>query len=64
MQRKRHVRYLLVLGFVFLVCPGARRFVAQEANHQLPEHIPPKRSSQIIDGFGINSDLPRDPYLP
>ena len=26
--------------------------------------IPPKRSSQIQDGFGINSDLPRDPYLP
>jgi hypothetical protein len=26
--------------------------------------VPPKRSSQIQDGFGINSDLPRDPYLP
>ena len=26
--------------------------------------VPPKRSSQIEDGFGINSDLPRDPYLP
>ena len=64
MQRKRHVRYLLVLGLVFLVYPGARRLVAQAARHQLPEHIPPKRSSQIIDGFGINSDLPRDPYLP
>ena len=24
----------------------------------------PKRSSQIHDGFGINSDMPRDPYLP
>ncbi|HZT69669.1 MAG TPA: fibronectin type III domain-containing protein [Terriglobia bacterium] len=30
----------------------------------IPRHIPPKRSSQIHDGFGINSDLPRDPYLP
>jgi hypothetical protein len=30
----------------------------------LPDHVPPKRSSQIEDGFGINSDLPRDPYLP
>ena len=30
----------------------------------LPSHVPPKRSSQIRDGFGINSDLPRDPYLP
>ncbi|HUO28683.1 MAG TPA: hypothetical protein VMU80_05685 [Bryobacteraceae bacterium] len=27
-------------------------------------HVPPKRSSQIQDGFGINADLPRDPYLP
>jgi hypothetical protein len=28
------------------------------------QHVPPKRSSQIQDGFGINSDMPRDPYLP
>jgi hypothetical protein len=31
---------------------------------KLPEKVPPKRTSQIQDGFGINSDLPRDPYLP
>ena len=30
----------------------------------LPDHVPPKRSSQIENGFGINSNLPRDPYLP
>ena len=36
---------------------------AQE-RRELPERVPPKRSSQIQDGFGINSDLPRDPYLP
>jgi hypothetical protein len=30
----------------------------------LPERVPPKRSSQIQDGFGLNSDLPREPYLP
>ena len=30
----------------------------------IPSHVPPKRSSQIKEGFGINSDLPRDPYLP
>ncbi len=29
-----------------------------------PTRVPPKRSSQTVDGFGINSDLPRDPYLP
>jgi hypothetical protein len=26
--------------------------------------VPPKRSSQIQAGFGINSNLPREPYLP
>src|SRR2546426_12061270 len=28
---------------------------------RLPDRVPPKRSSQIESGFGINSDLPRDP---
>ena len=32
-------------------------------SRKLPDHVPPKRSSQIQDGFGINSDLPREPYL-
>ncbi len=31
---------------------------------ETPSHVPPKRSSQIQNGFGINSDLPREPYLP
>lgn len=35
-----------------------------QSSPKLPDHIPPKRTSQIQDGFGINSDLPRDPYLP
>ena len=30
----------------------------------VPTRVPPKRSSQIHNGFGINSDLPREPYLP
>ncbi|PYT31125.1 MAG: hypothetical protein DMG57_05830 [Acidobacteria bacterium] len=29
-----------------------------------PSRVPPKRSSQVHNGFGINSDLPRVPYLP
>jgi hypothetical protein len=37
---------------------------ASQKTHHLPDHVPPKRSSQIEDGFGINSDMPRDPYLP
>jgi hypothetical protein len=47
---------------------GALLFLAQpqtaKAQRHVPDHVPPKRSSQIQDGFGINSDLPRDPYLP
>ena len=35
-----------------------------QVTRTLPEKVPPKRTSQIQDGFGINSDLPRDPYLP
>ncbi len=31
---------------------------------QLPDRVPPKRSSQIENGFGINSDFPREPFLP
>lgn len=37
---------------------------ANEGKRNVPLRVPPKRSSQIHDGFGINSDLPRDPYLP
>jgi hypothetical protein len=34
------------------------------AESNTPEQIPPKRSPQITDGFGINTPLPREPYLP
>ncbi len=51
--------YLVLMSFSFLLVPAA----AQESR-RVPDHVPPKRSSQIHDGFGINSDLPRDPYLP
>ncbi len=35
-----------------------------QTSRKLPAKVPPKRTSQIQDGFGINSDLPREPYLP
>ena len=50
----------ILLAFVVLM---PLRSGAQNSR-PLPDHVPPKRSSQIHDGFGINSDLPRDPYLP
>jgi hypothetical protein len=49
------------LVFCSLFFP-ARSFA--QGSKRLPDHVPPKRSSQIREGFGINSDLPRDPYLP
>ena len=45
----------------FLVLPVS---ISAQTSRSLPDHVPPKRSSQIHDGFGINTDLPRDPYLP
>ena len=55
-------------GFVVLVmaiCISAPEWLrAEDVKKQLTDHVPPKRSSQIHDGFGINSDLPREPYLP
>jgi hypothetical protein len=47
------------------VCLALPGFIsAGEGQRRVPDHIPAKRSSQIRDGFGINSDLPRNPYLP
>src|ERR1700757_4379394 len=46
-----------ILGLCWLI-------PAPTSAQKFPEKVPPKRSSQIQDGFGINSDLPRDPYLP
>ena len=55
-------RVAVFISLVFLLlAPESSR---AQATHQVPDHVPPKRSSQIRNGFGINSDLPRDPYLP
>lgn len=51
-----HLTWGIFIGGVLL------SFAAE--NKKLPDHIPPKRSSQIRDGSGINSDLPRQPSLP
>jgi hypothetical protein len=51
-------RYLSVVLFLLGMCAFSQE------QRRVPDHVPPKRSSQIKDGFGINSDLPRDPYLP
>ena len=51
---------VLVLAACFLL-PWPQLLSAEK---DLPDHLIPRRSSQIHDGFGINSDLPRAPYLP
>ena len=63
-MRKNCVCHLRVLGFAILLCAAAPNVLAQATRRQVPDRVPPKRSSQITDGFGINSDMPRDPYLP
>ncbi len=30
----------------------------------VPRQVPPRRSTQLAEGFGMNVDLPRDPRLP
>ena len=59
-----------VVTTVFSCCHSSllRLLLLQDAvgadSTQASRKVPPKRTSQIQDGFGINSDLPRDPYLP
>jgi hypothetical protein len=48
-----------VLGAFFSLA-----LLARAQDQSVPTQIPPKRSSQIHDGFGQNVNLPRYPYLP
>jgi len=50
----------LVLACSLLASPN----VLAGTNKALSDRLIPKRSSQIYDGFGINSDLPRNPFIP
>ena len=58
---QRHLSAVLILIAAILLLPESS---TAQVTHKLPEKVPPKRTSQIQDGFGINSDMPRDPYLP
>ncbi len=53
-----------LITLAWLLAISQPLLVASDARSKLPGHVPPRRSSQIQDGFGINSDLPRDPSLP
>lgn len=59
MVSKVSILFLLVLAIIAPLHGKSRA-----AGKKLPNHVVPRRSSQIHDGFGINADLPRDPSLP
>jgi len=68
LRRSYMVLVLIALG-ISCLAPGMAREPHNAGSSSagqptLPERVPPKRSSQIQDGFGLNSDLPREPYLP
>ena len=54
----------MICRLVTAIVALASLLPAQTSRPNFPNKVPPKRSSQIENGFGINSDLPRDPYLP
>ncbi len=59
------IRDRALLLFVFCTLSFVFLFSVFPASAQkVPDRVPPKRSSQIENGFGINSNMPRDPYLP
>src|ERR1700682_6428690 len=61
MANSRNSRRLVLLALAVLaVLHGG----SEARSKKLPRHLIPRRSSQIRDGFGINSDLPRVPYIP
>lgn len=60
----RILRALLSVTSLCVICFLASPRILAQGSPRVPDHVPPKRSSQIHDGFGINSDMPRDPYLP
>jgi hypothetical protein len=56
---------LLAEAAVLLLSTTPVRSAATEGKRSVPDHIPPKRSSQIQDGLGgVNTSLPREPYIP
>ena len=59
-RRRPTISFLLILASLLFLMGQS----LAQTPRKLPDKIPPKRTSQIQDGFGINSDMPREPYLP
>ena len=60
----RIVSKISVVFVLALAIIAVQHWKSPSAGRKLANHLVPRRSSQIHDGFGINTDLPRDPYLP
>ena len=52
------------IAFLLVALMATLHSKGSAAGKKLPNRLVPRRSSQIRDGFGINADLPRDPYVP
>ncbi|MBV9302404.1 MAG: hypothetical protein JOY62_02960 [Acidobacteriaceae bacterium] len=52
---------VVVFSTLLLAIPPLALLSAENSHAR---YLIPRRSSQIHDGFGINSDLPRDPFIP
>lgn len=57
-------KILVVLALALTVITPTCWKTSATAGKNSANHLVPRRSSQIHDGFGINADLPRDPYIP
>jgi hypothetical protein len=58
------LKHGLISILLLIVLNVPLRGPAQEGEHQVPKQVPPRRSSQLVDGFGMNVSLPREPALP
>lgn len=58
MYRTLHIRFVYA-ALVITLC-ASTVVLGQNA----PQQVPPRRSTQLSDGFGVNLPLPRDPRLP
>lgn len=58
----------LSLHGIFLLCcvcwVAGLSCLAQGTGRVVPKEVPPRRSTQLAAGFGVNLPLPRDPRLP
>jgi hypothetical protein len=61
----RRSRLLFAAAALMLLALTVIGSAAGQSKRNVPDRIPPKRSSQIENGLGgVNTSLPRNPYIP